>query len=249
MNPFFDFSLTEYKYGDRIKLYQMRQFWRERMKERELEILSRSILFQGYPKDRIPSFLKEAGARRYSFAAGEEILVRENGSHRIGLVLSGVLLVYSAGEKKVLLNRLQEGSLFGVSGLFDRCDAPTEIIAKHGGTVLFLNEENLDPLWEDAVLRRNFISFLTDRIRFLNRKIASFTAHGAEGKLARFLLLHADESGCVPIPGSYSALAKTLNLGRASLYRAMAGMEEDGAIQKEGKCIRLISKTSMQEYL
>ncbi len=43
------------------------------------------------------------------------------------------------------------------------------------------------------------------------------------------------------VAGGYSQLARALNLGRASLYRALETLEAEGRIRREGKRILLLS--------
>ena len=45
------------------------------------------------------------------------------------------------------------------------------------------------------------------------------------------------------IAGGYSRLANALNIGRASLYRALDSLEAEGRIRREGRRIFLIEDT------
>ena len=56
------------------------------------------------------------------------------------------------------------------------------------------------------------------KVQFLNRKIALLTMDSAQARLMEYLLAHADAHGCVQA-GNMSRLAKTLGIGRTSLYR------------------------------
>lgn len=211
------------------------------MTKRTLSVLTGCPLFAGMDSAEILQVLKKASAYTEEFAAKESILLRKDGKNRIAILLSGQARVISSGEGRVLLNRLGEGSLFGVSYLFGRKGADTEISTDKKCSVLFLDEARTEALWENPRLRKNLILFLTDRILFLNRKIAFLSEGGAHGKLYRFLLDRADENGIVSLPCSYSELSKMLSIGRASLYRALEKMEADGVLKKEGKTIRLVT--------
>ncbi len=218
--------------------------------EREVLLtLEESALFRGYPPNKLEKLLAGMGASIEDFAPGEIFSLYEGKSHRVGILLSGQMQVFSAGQKKVPLNRLSRGNLFGLSSLYGTDGAKTQIVGIQQGKVLFLEETRLDPLLEDPLLRRNLISFLTGRIRFLNRKIAFYTAPAAVGKLARYLSQHADCNGRVPVPHSFSELAKILNLGRASLYRALGELEEEGVIEKNGKDILILSPKLLEIFL
>ena len=201
-------------------------------------------LFRGADKGKITRLLEQCRAERQLFSHGDEFHPEKDGCRRIGILIDGRMTVFAAGEEHTPLNHLKAGSLFGVSALFGSPGANTRIFAESDGEVLFIREENAEVLWDDPLIRRNLISFLTDRICFLNRKIASFTAKGTEGKLARHLTQCADADGVVRVD-SYSELAKELHLGRASLYRAMDKLEAEGMIQRVKKEIRILCPESV----
>ncbi len=209
------------------------------MEEDKLSILQSCALFRGFDQDRIAKFLKECKAELQSFSQGNTFFLEKNGSCKVSILLRGFLTVFAPGEEKTPLNHLKPGSVFGVSALFGSPGANTRIYAESDGEILFIDEEHAQILWEDRTIRSNLISFLTDRICFLNRKISSFTAKGAEGKLTRHLSQYADADGVCTI-ASYSILAKELHLGRASLYRAMDKLEAEGIICRDKKRIRIL---------
>ncbi len=154
---------------------------------------------------------------------------------KLGILLTGELFVKN--QNGALLNRLTPGGLFGVSTLFcENCSHVTDIFAAKKSEVLLIEEEALAKiLTENPDLFRNYIGFLTDRIRFLNRKIDLFSASTAEQKLLVFLRHEGKEENgvfTVSIP-SMARLAALLGIGRASLYRAADALEESGWIRKE----------------
>ncbi len=209
------------------------------------EILSRHPLFASFGKEEIGDVLRRANAYEESFAPGENISLCRGGAARIGFLLEGSATVASRGAT---LNRLIPGSCFGVAHLYGVTgEFPTAVSAKGACRALFLDEASLDPLFSDPRFAKNLVSFLADRIRFLNRKIAAFTAPDATVRLA-FVLLHRAADGKDYAPaGSFSALAKELDLGRASLYRALDALEKAGAIEKSGKTIHILDKTKLKQ--
>lgn len=215
------------------------------MTEAVLSVLATCALFRDCEPSKITRLLEKSGGKLQRFSAGEEISLSEGDLQRFGVLISGTLTVYAPGEDKTPLNHLKAGNLFGVSVLFGSPGAGTRIFAESESEVLFIVEDRAEVLWEDRLIRRNLIWFLTDRICFLNRKIASFTAKGAEGKVARLLSQRADAEGVCRIDSSFSELAKELHLGRASLYRALDKLEAEGIICREKKEIRLLSPESV----
>ncbi len=218
------------------------------MREKEISVLSSSPLFCSCTTEEIQTLLERSGAERITFSSGEEIPFRERNS-RIGILLSGKARVFSAEAEKTPLNLLMPGSLFGISSLYADEDPKTRVIAATGGAkFLFIDETNLGILLEHAKIRTNLIAHLTNRIRFLTEKIASFTAAGAEAKLARYLLGKAGGNCLAVSVSSYASLARSLNVGRASLYRALEELERSGAIRKEGKQVHILSPEKLQLF-
>lgn len=204
-------------------------------------------LFAGFDPQELDEFLEQSGAYRQSFSGDEIISYQWGDSTRLGICLSGEAAVYSKGHEKALLNKLRPGAIFGVSSLFSDEHADTVIHSNGASVFLFLNRAETERLLEHPVFRKNLIVFLTGRIRFLTEKITSFTTPTAEKKLALFLLRNADENGSVKGFHSYAELARILNLGRASLYRALEKLEEMGAICRNGKNLQILSQEKMKE--
>lgn len=206
----------------------------------QTELLTRCFLFAEIPPDELPDLFTALSPERYP--AGAVIYSRTEFRRAMGVVLSGRLAALKG--KDLLLNTLVPGDCFGVAALFCPAeDYVTTVKTKEPSELVFLDHEWLTGLFrkypQAAVA---YIAFLSQRIRFLNRKIDSFTAPTAQEALYRHFLETARE-GKVEVSGGYSQLARTLNIGRASLYRALDMLEEEGRISREGKTVYLLTET------
>lgn len=164
------------------------------------------------------------------------------------LICSGSVCVCGAGrDSSLVLNTLFSGDCFGVASLFGSRCGITSVTACESSTLVLFSQNAVEKLMKaDFTFARNYICFLTDRIGFLNRKIAAFTAGSAEKKLARYLLTLPAENGVLILPMSMVKLAGTLDLGRASLYRAFDFLQESGQLTRQGKTVSL---TSAEEFI
>lgn|GEM_PF-2269792 len=177
--------------------------------------------------------------KRYEPKAGE-----------LALLLSGSAKISRQdGGKVVLLNRMQPGECIGLASLYsDAC--PDTVVTFYGGACIlviprYLVEELIE---EDATLSRNVIAALSRKVRFLNTKIAGYTASGSGEKLYRYLLtLPKDENNCVQAGESMASLARRLGIGRASLYRAIDALVQEGKIEKTGQKYKLLSLDNKEE--
>ncbi|MBQ7897076.1 MAG: Crp/Fnr family transcriptional regulator [Clostridia bacterium] len=143
-------------------------------------------------------------------------------------------------KKDAFLKTVFEPTVIGLATLFDKTDAYiSTLIAKSETTLLLFSEKNIEQLIsESPEFSKRLIVLLSEKLRYLNRRIDFYTTSGAEGKLHTFLLSSAGEHGFVELP--MTRLSEILDIGRASLYRALNSLEENGYIKKQGKKIFLI---------
>lgn len=100
-------------------------------------------------------------------------------------------------------------------------------------------------LLQNPVIAFNYIRFLSGRIQFLNRKIDSFTAPGAQQALLSYL---RQQPGGKSVGLSMVKLSEMLNIGRTSLYRAVEQLEQCGKIKPgRAKTIQLMPESPSPE--
>jgi len=209
------------------------------------------FLFQDVGEDVLDTMLSDSRAEKAFFPAGGVIFDESNYRKSLGVLLSGRAEVQAAvAGRQVILNRLEPPGLFGAAGLFQEDEGyVTRIIALADSKILFIPQDLLtETMRRDFKLAENYLAFLSRRIRFLNKKIAGFAQSGAEAKLARYLLdIAAKQDGrTLRLPASIKSISSVLNLGRASLYRAMDALTEAGYIRREGKTIRLLDSDGLK---
>ncbi len=209
------------------------------------------FLFRDVSKELLSDMLADPRAEVAEFTAGSVIYDESNYRKSLGVVLAGKAEVQAVGAgQTVVLNRLEPPRLFGAAGLFQEDGGyVTRIIALSDAKILFIPQNLLtDTMRSDFKLVENYLAFLSQRIRFLNQKISGFTQPDAEAKLARYLLdLAAGQGGdTVLLPASIKHISSVLNLGRASLYRALDALSAFGYISREGKTVRLLDLSGLK---
>ena len=189
-----------------------------------------------------------------TFQKGEEIYTPKKNARKIGIILSGrVEVKEGVGSPRVLLNILRKGQMFGVAGLFyEGDDYVSHVAAKEKVSVFFLDEDILQELLKkNADISLNYIRFLSERIRFLNRRLHDLTGQTVEEKLSRYVYAMAKEAkdgDMVMLPIPIKDLALALNVGRASLYRAFEALEKEKLIKRENKEIILYDILGLKAY-
>lgn len=209
-----------------------------------ISVLRTVPLFDRTDEEVLAALLTEKGVTLKQTRADDT--VREQGERALGVLLKGRASILSAdSEKCVILRNVKAGEVFDAAALFLTDPPPlSKIVALTDCTTLFLSAQSVralmtrSPAFLDA-----YLAFLADRVQFLNRKIRCYTAGSAERRLALYLADNCDENGVLTV--SLSALSHILDVGRASLYRALDKLEADGLITHDGRRITIKNRTQL----
>jgi CRP-like cAMP-binding protein len=211
------------------------------LSEEQKKTLTGSRIFSGLDEGFIANEVIRRG-KVCVVSSGELIIDRSDGVRRFGIILSGRAAIYSSCPGKSALLRIALcGDPVGIAGLYSGVPISTDIIAagEAGCTVFILSASDLDALMNsdaDGILRRNLLVFLSDRVAFLNGRINCVTGGQADRRLARLLMLSAGGTGVFDPGMSSKSLADILDIGRASLYRAVESLENEGVMKyQDGK--------------
>lgn len=207
-------------------------------KNKAVLLLLRTKLFEQAGAADLSSGIESEG-RLAVYARGTDFFSGENIAPAVGLLLSGKAEVKKG---RAVISTLEKGSLFGAVSLYGGMPgAATQITAVSVCRVLFIPRKLMSRLMaENSKIAESYIAYLSQRIYFLTDKIEAYTAGSAESRLANCLAdrSETDDTGkkCAAIQ-NFSRLARELDIGRASLYRALDFFESTGAITREGKKI------------
>ncbi len=201
-------------------------------------------LFFGTDEEALTALLAEEGVTVKETLATQ--YVRDDGPPALGVLLTGRASILSSdAEKRVILRNVTAGEVFDAAALFLTDPPPmSRIVALTDCITLFVDAPAVralmtrSPAFLDA-----YLAFLAERVQFLNRRIRCYTAGSAERRLALYLADNCDEAGTLTV--SLSSLSHILDIGRASLYRALDKLEGDGLIRHDGRRITLLSRTQL----
>jgi len=208
----------------------------------DLAICQQSVLLGACSLPALLELLTSSKAVYESFPAGQVVYDPAHFQRCLGILLDGQLQVTKGG---LSVSILEPGEVFGAAALYsDRGEFATTITARKDSRCLLLPQELVDRLIaKDAKFRERYLRYLTGRIHFRSSRLDSLAQHGAEGKLGRYLLSNAGETGAFTC--SATDLAKRLGLSRASLYRAFEVLEEGGLITRTGKTITIADPAAL----
>ncbi|MBQ0083253.1 MAG: Crp/Fnr family transcriptional regulator [Clostridiales bacterium] len=191
------------------------------------------FLFKNLNDDKVKSICERLGAPK-SFKKGEKIYSTDNFSRALCIQLEG-RAVAKRGE--VVRRSFEKGDTFGAASLFGQSEEyATDIYAISDSTALFIYQNELEDIFAKyPACATNYITFLSEKIRFLNKKIDLFSAGSTAEKL--YLYLSENEGKL-----NFSAVSRATGIGRTSLYRSLAELENSGLIERKNNIVKVISK-------
>jgi CRP-like cAMP-binding protein len=135
---------------------------------------------------------------------------------------------------------LRQTDLFGAASLFHDEEAyVARVTANESTWVLLICEDALRGMMQrDFRVTENYLRYLTARIRFLSDRLDGFLPQSVEERVFNHIKNHA-EHGLYESEWSVSALAESLRISRATLYRAMDKLVSEGKIERHGRAFRL----------
>ncbi|MGN1195160.1 MAG: Crp/Fnr family transcriptional regulator [Acutalibacteraceae bacterium] len=216
----------------------------------DFNVLKNADIFSSADEALLRNALTDSDIEKISYKKGEIIYSSEVFHDCIGIIISGKASV-SKKDGDVIVNRLSDGDIFGAAALFLSREYFINVITAMVKTqVIYVGKAAIRQLMQlDSGFSLGFIRYLSERIFFLNKRIVSFTGGTAESRVARFLLSSLGDYKVFEIDRPMSQLAVSLDIGRASLYRAFDKLTESGAIEKNGKLIRLVNKETLVSFI
>lgn len=225
-------------------------------KRREIaEILARTPIFRMLSDDEISGIIDSSVLHVY--LSGESIGAA---SACLPVIISGKAAVLGKEPQKsgVVIRLLGAGSVFGVSRLFSEDEGEISTVRAEGEAEALLIPQSVisELIRKNGEFAEGYIRLLVGKIRFLGSRIAAFTAGSAEARLIRHLLtlrsaedVDGDGDGGITLECSLTRLADMLNIGRASLYRAINSLEEKGVISHTDRHITVLDGEALKKML
>lgn len=201
-----------------------------------LNFLKNTRIFKDADEKLLTNVLNTYG-KSVSYSKNDTVFSRETYSPVICIIIKGEARV-SKGE--TVISHLKDGEIFGAAFLYNQSyEFENTVTALTPLKVVIIEKSGVDQLIKcDNSISFNYISYLSERIGFLNSKIEGYTKPNAEEKLLLYLKKNADiNNGKCEISVSMTELSHVLQISRASLYRVIEALEQQGKICRDGKKI------------
>ena len=176
------------------------------------------------------------------FEKDETIYSASQFKKALGFIIKGKASASTDNSDLLFMKTFSKGSIFGAAAIFGNEDTyVSRIIANRKTEVLFIDEETLKRFFEKYPQTSiNYINFLSDKVRFLNKKLQMISCTNAEDAVYKYLIDNMDSEKLVKIPVSFTLLAKMLGLSRATLYRGFDALEQKNKIKRDKNIIKVI---------
>ena len=180
-------------------------------------------------------------------AAGAPILREaEPGDLFFALVRGEVkVFVDSPDGREVVLTHLQAGDFFGEMALLEGEPRSASVTALTESELVAIAREDLFSLLaRDFTLTRKVLQTMSARLRRSNEVIESLALQDVGGRLARYLVRLADESGQVPVDGYFAVhrpthqeIANSIGATRETVTRMLKQFEDRKLIRIKGATV------------
>lgn len=203
-----------------------------------LQFLKKTKIFESADEKLLKNVLKDYG-KAMSYSKNEIVFSKENYLPVICIIIKGEARV-SKGD--TVISHLKDGEIFGAAFLYNsNYEFENTVTALTPLKVVIIDKIGINTLIQnDSSVSINYISYLSERIGFLNSKIEGYTQSSAEEKLLLYFKNNCDNTdGKCEISVSMTELSRVLHISRASLYRVIETLEKQGKICRDGKKIYL----------
>ena len=211
---------------------------------------SELFIFRDLPEDKIREILNNIRVEIYEFEPNEDIYTPDEFESKVGFVMSGECSVekQKSDGTSIPLNKLKKGDPFGILAVFLKNERFPTIVrsCKHSCVMFFSKDTIVSLIKEYPEVSLAIITFMSERIDFLNKKIATFSADSVEEKFVFYIIAEAKRLNSLSFQLNLSKTAKTLNAGRASIYRAIEDLEKLKLIKFENKKIYISDLKSLE---
>ena len=209
-----------------------------------------SPLFYGIKPDELQAMLSCIGYHIGTFQKGDIVAFEAENIKHIGIILSGTvdMVKEDLWGNKTMLVRMRKDELFGETFACgsDNLSVVTFLVSEDA-KILFMPFDRVMHSCTMACqfhhrLIENMVKIIADKNRDLIRKVDVVSKRTIREKLLTYLSIQAQvqESRYFEIPLGRVELAEYLCVDRSALTRELSKMKEDGLIDYDKNCFRIL---------
>ncbi len=211
----------------------------------DASVFQRVSLFAELESGELEALSRVASVRQYP--AGASILRESEPGDLFFVLLRGEVKVFvdSPDGREVVLTHLQAGDFFGEMALFAGDVRSASVTSLADSELVVLSRADfLAVLAHDFALTKKILRTLSARLRRANDVIESLALQDVGGRLARYLLRLAAESGKPPVDGyfvvhrpTHQEIANSIGATRETVTRMLKQFEDRKLIRVKGQTV------------
>ena len=211
-----------------------------------------SPLFEGIKPEERTGMLGCIGYRVSNYRKGDIIAFEEQNIRQVGILLSGSvdMIKEDVWGNKVLVARMGKNEMFGETFAWgkNKLSAVTFVVSENAKIMMIPLDRVMHSCTRSCSfhhqLVENMVHIIADKNRELIRKIEVISKRTIREKLLAYLSSQAQmhSSRYFEIPLGRTELADYLCVDRSALTRELAKMRDDGLIDFDKNCFRLLEQ-------
>ena len=220
------------------------------MKEDLIDFLSETFLFSRIARRDLNTAIDSIGVHIESYPTKTYVFKPGCCENRLCFIKSGKCIVerLKSDGTTVPLNKMTKYNSFGIlSVLSEEEPFPTAVITSGACEIVSISQDDvLKLIYSNSQIAMNVISFLARKVAFLNNKVATFSSDTVEEKLSNFLLFEMKRLNSTEFDFNAKKTAEAISAGRASLYRAITALTNEGLVTLSNKKIYIIDPQGLE---
>ena len=216
------------------------------MEKKIINALTRCPLFNNISEQHLIDIVEGAKYKLVKFDKKDIYILAGMPYRHVDLIVEGEMVarMVSLSGKSVEVSRLVGGDLVAPAFIF----AKDNLMPVSVETVLRISKPDFVELIDiNPVLRRNFITILSNIDVFLTKKMRVLSLFTVREKVGYFLKEAAGKQGSnvVQLNKSRQEIAESFGIQKFSLLRTMSELQDAGAIRVEGKRITILDRNKL----
>lgn len=218
--------------------------------ENQAKFLLNTFLFRPITRTDAQSLIDELRYTVERFNKGDIVYSPDKYERKLGFVIRGGCSVYKykSSDSNLFLNSLCPGDSFGILAVFsEEGEFPTVIEATKKTEILFIDAEECKALVSKSpALALSVISFLANKVSFLNTKISTLSGKNITERLAIYLLCESYKTTSNASHLNIRRASSALSVSRQSIYRAIEALASAGLITYEENKIYIKDQSGLE---
>lgn len=228
------------------------------MFEKWIDELLKNKLFKDIEREELENILKCLRPNIKTYKKKDIITIEGDKLNGIGIVLDGEVIVgkENLSGDRVIMSKLKKGEMFGEVAAFSSGIWLATVVANMDSTILFFPPQKIVGVCSKMCtghrrLIQNMLQIVSKKALILNNKIEIISLKSIRKKVSTYLLQQyaINNTSTFYIPLKRHQLAEYLLVSRPSLSRELINMREEGIIDFDRNCFKILDIEKLKACL